>query len=64
MRKSRSDAPHQTGGHGIGVTSYSGSTTGRDSRRTDHNDGMNVGYYDGHVKFHKRTFRPQEFGVD
>jgi len=42
----------------------SGSTTGRDSRRTDHNDGMNVGYYDGHVKFHKRTFRPQEFGVD
>lgn len=42
----------------------SGSTTGWDARRTDHNDGMNVGYYDGHVKFHKRTFQRQEWGVD
>lgn len=42
----------------------SGSTTGWDSRRTQHNDGMNVAYYDGHVKFHRRTFMPAEFGVD
>jgi prepilin-type N-terminal cleavage/methylation domain-containing protein/prepilin-type processing-associated H-X9-DG protein len=42
----------------------SGSTTGWDRRRTSHNDGMNVAYYDGHVKFHKRTFLPAEFGVD
>jgi len=42
----------------------SGSTTGWDSRRTQHNDGMNVAYHDGHVKFHKRTFLPAEMGVD
>jgi prepilin-type N-terminal cleavage/methylation domain-containing protein/prepilin-type processing-associated H-X9-DG protein len=42
----------------------SGSTTGWDRRRTQHNDGMNVAYYDGHVKFHQRTFLPAEFGVD
>ncbi len=50
---------------GVGhMGSDSGSTNGWDARRTDHNDGMNVGYYDGHVKFHKRTFTPQDFGVD
>jgi len=42
----------------------SGSTTGWDSRRFSHNDGMNVAYYDGHVKFHKRDFTAAEFGVD
>ncbi|PIY43611.1 MAG: hypothetical protein COZ06_22510 [Armatimonadetes bacterium CG_4_10_14_3_um_filter_66_18] len=43
----------------------SGSTIGGwDSRRTDHNERMNVAFYDGHVKTHQRTFRPQEFGVD
>ncbi len=41
-----------------------GSTTGWDNRRFSHNDGMNVAYYDGHVKFHKRQFTRQEFGVD
>ena len=41
-----------------------GSTSGWDARRTDHNDGMNVAYYDGHVKAHRREFRPQEMGVD
>jgi prepilin-type N-terminal cleavage/methylation domain-containing protein/prepilin-type processing-associated H-X9-DG protein len=42
----------------------SGSTTGWDTRRVDHNDGMNCAYYDGHVKYHQRIFRPEEFGVD
>jgi prepilin-type N-terminal cleavage/methylation domain-containing protein/prepilin-type processing-associated H-X9-DG protein len=50
---------------GVGhAGSDSGSQTGWDARRTDHNDQMNVAYYDGHVKSHGRTFRPQEFGVD
>lgn len=50
---------------GVGHAGYdSGSTTGWDRRRTQHNDGMNVAYYDGHVKFHKRTFLPAEFGID
>jgi len=50
---------------GVGhMGSDTGSTTGWDARRFDHNDGMNCGYYDGHVKFHKRQFQPQEFGVD
>jgi len=35
-----------------------------DNRRFTHNGGMNVAYYDGHVKFHKTEFRPEEFGVD
>jgi prepilin-type N-terminal cleavage/methylation domain-containing protein/prepilin-type processing-associated H-X9-DG protein len=42
----------------------SGSTTGWDARRTDHNGQMNVAFYDGHVKSHQRTFLPQEFGVN
>ena len=50
---------------GVGhMGSDSGSTNGWDARRTDHNDGMNCAYHDGHVKFHKRQFQPQEFGVD
>jgi prepilin-type N-terminal cleavage/methylation domain-containing protein/prepilin-type processing-associated H-X9-DG protein len=39
-----------------------GSTTGWDARRVDHNDGMNVAWTDGHVKYHKRQFRPEEWG--
>lgn len=42
----------------------SGSQTGWDARRLTHNDGMNVGYYDGHAKWHGRQFRAEEFGVD
>ncbi|MBC7287116.1 MAG: hypothetical protein H5T86_03540 [Armatimonadetes bacterium] len=39
-----------------------GSTTGWDARRLDHNDGMNVAYCDGHVKWHGRMFQREEFG--
>ena len=42
----------------------SGSTNDWDQRRFTHNGGMNVAYYDGHVKFHKKDFRREEFGVD
>jgi len=42
----------------------SGSTTGWDARRTDHNNRMNVAYYDGHVDSHIRLFKATEFGVD
>jgi prepilin-type N-terminal cleavage/methylation domain-containing protein/prepilin-type processing-associated H-X9-DG protein len=42
----------------------SGSTIGWDARRTDHNQRMNVAYYDGHVEGHARQFKASEFGVD
>jgi len=42
----------------------SGSQTGWDRRRTDHNNMMNVAYYDGHVASHVRQFKAAEFGVD
>lgn len=40
------------------------STTGWDARRFDHNDGMNCGYSDGHVKDHKRQFTAAEMGTN
>lgn len=50
---------------GVGhAGSGAGSTTGWHSRRFTHDDGMNVAYYDGHVKFHKKDFSAREFGVD
>lgn len=50
---------------GVGhMGSDSGSAIGWDARRTTHNDGMNVTYCDGHVKWHKRTFQVAEFRID
>ncbi|MFQ6099565.1 MAG: H-X9-DG-CTERM domain-containing protein, partial [Armatimonadota bacterium] len=40
-----------------------GSTTGWDAREYRHNDGMNVLWTDGHVKWHGKTFRREEFGT-
>jgi prepilin-type processing-associated H-X9-DG protein len=34
-----------------------------DAKRLDHNGGMNVGFYDGHVKFVKQA-TAADFGVD
>lgn len=51
---------------GVGhMGTISGSQTGWDRRRHSHNEGMNVGYYDGHVKWVKQnTFKAADFGVD
>ena len=50
---------------GVGhMGSDTGSTEGWDARRLSHNNGMNVAYYDGHVKWHGRQFRREELGVD
>jgi len=50
---------------GVGhMGAENGAELGWDSRRLDHNDGMNVAYYDGHVKHHGRQFQREEFGVD
>jgi len=43
----------------------SGSDRNWDRRRHDHNEGMNVAYYDGHAKWKKaHTFVKEDFGVD
>jgi prepilin-type N-terminal cleavage/methylation domain-containing protein/prepilin-type processing-associated H-X9-DG protein len=42
----------------------SGSAIGWDARRTEHNNRMNVAYYDGHCDSHVRQFKASEFGVD
>jgi prepilin-type N-terminal cleavage/methylation domain-containing protein/prepilin-type processing-associated H-X9-DG protein len=50
---------------GVGhMGAATGSTTGWDARRMQHNDGMNCAYVDGHVKFHKSQFQAAELGVD
>jgi len=62
---SECNTAHCLMGCGVGhAGAENGSTNGWDIRRLDHNEMMNIGWYDGHVKIHGRLFKREEWGQD